>query len=224
MSLIAKQKESARIPPLDGGTYMFVCVGVIDLGEQRDDAYKDCNDKVRLIFEIPSETLEINGEQKPRWLSKKYTKTFGRKSYLRKDIEAWLGCQFTDEEAKSGFELIQMLGKAGQISVIVEDSKDGTKQYNKITSIIGIPKGMPTPETSSELLTYDIDAHDDTVWEKIPEWIRDEITKSTQWKRNVEPKPLDFKEKAEATGTETVTATTTTATTPTPTTAKKAPF
>ena len=193
MSLIAKQKESASIPPLDGGTYMFVCVGVIDLGEQRNDVYKNYSDKVMFIFEIPSETLEIDGEQKPRWLSKEYTMSLSNKSNLKKDIESWLGRQFTEEEVKSGFDLTQMLSKAGQISVIVEDSKDGTKQYNKITSIIGIPKGIPTPETSSELLTYDIDAHDDAVWEKIPEWIRDKITKSTQWQRNTEPKTLDFK-------------------------------
>lgn len=195
MSLIAKQKESANIPPLDGGTYMFVCVGVIDLGEQRNEMYKNYSDKVMFIFEIPGETLEIDGESKPRWLSKEYTMSLSSKSNLKKDVESWIGRQFTESETKEGFDLTQMLGKAGQISVIVEDSKDGTKQYNKITSILGIPKGIPTPETSSELISYDIDAHDDTVFEKIPEWIRDKITKSTQWQRDAEPKPLDFKTK-----------------------------
>ena len=34
MSLKAKRKPANNIPPLDGGTYMSVCVGVIDLGEQ----------------------------------------------------------------------------------------------------------------------------------------------------------------------------------------------
>ena len=218
MSLIAKKKESENIPPLDNGTYMFVCIGVIDIGEQRNEAFKNYSDKVIFIFEIPSETLEIDGEQKPRWLSKEYTVSLSSKSNLKKDIESWLSRPFTEEEVKDGFDLAAMLGRSGQISVIVEDSKDGTKQYNKITSILGIPKGMPSPETSSELISYDIDAHDDKVWEKIPEWIRGKIQKSTQWQRNVEPKPLDFKEKAEATTEATATTTTT------PTTAKKAPF
>ena len=34
MSLKAKRKPASDIPPLDGGTYMGVCVAVIDLGQQ----------------------------------------------------------------------------------------------------------------------------------------------------------------------------------------------
>ena len=196
MSLIAKQKATEAIPPLDGGTYMFVCVGVIDIGEQLNEMYKNYSDKVMFIYEIPTETLEIDGEQKPRWLSKEYTMSLSNKSNLKKDIESWLGRQLTEDEVKAGFDLTQMLGKAGQISVIVEDSKDGTRQYNKITSILGIPKGIPSPEAVGELISYDIDAHNEAVFEKIPEWIRDKIKKSTQWQRNTEPKTLDFKEEA----------------------------
>ena len=34
MSLKARRKPANNIPPMDGGTYMAVCIGVIDLGEQ----------------------------------------------------------------------------------------------------------------------------------------------------------------------------------------------
>ena len=34
MSLKAKRKIVSSIPPMDGGTYMAVCVAVVDLGEQ----------------------------------------------------------------------------------------------------------------------------------------------------------------------------------------------
>ena len=193
MSLIAKKKATENIPPLDGGTYIFVCVGVIDLGEQRNETYKNYSDKIMLIFEIPSETLEIDGEQKPRWLSKEYTCSLSAKSNLKKDVEAWIGKQLTDEDTENGFDVSQMLGKSGQISVIIEKSKEG-KEYNKITSIMGLPKGMPSPDAVSAPLIYDIDNHNNEVFEKIPEWIRNKIMKSTQWQRNTEPKKIDFKE------------------------------
>ena len=68
------------------------------------------------------------------------------------------------------------------------------KEYNKITSIMGLPKGMPSPDAVSAPLIYDIDNHNNEVFEKIPEWIRNKIMKSTQWQRNTEPKKIDFKE------------------------------
>lgn len=34
MSLKAKRKVVSSIPPMDGGTYMGVCVAVVDLGQQ----------------------------------------------------------------------------------------------------------------------------------------------------------------------------------------------
>ena len=193
MSLIAKKKASEDIPPLDGGTYIFVCVGVIDIGEQRNETFKNYSDKMMFIFEIPSETLEIDGEQKPRWLSKEYTVSLSNKSNLKKDIESWMGAQLTDGQIKDGFDLRQLLGKGGQLSVIIEEGKEGRK-YNKITSVIGLPKGMNAPETKNELISYDIDNHDQATFDKIPEWIRNKIMSSTQWKSSGEVRDLDFKE------------------------------
>ena len=58
MSLKAKRKAASSIPPMDGGTYMAVCVAVIDLGEQYKQFEKQKQGKYAeecmFIFEIPS--------------------------------------------------------------------------------------------------------------------------------------------------------------------------
>lgn len=73
MSLKAKRKVVSSIPPMDGGTYMGVCVAVVDLGQQYKQFEKQKQGKYAeecmFIFEIPDERVEVDGEDKPRWLS-----------------------------------------------------------------------------------------------------------------------------------------------------------
>ncbi len=57
MSLKAKRKVVSNIPPMDGGTYMGVCVAVVDLGQQYKQFEKQKQGKYAeecmFIFEIP---------------------------------------------------------------------------------------------------------------------------------------------------------------------------
>ena len=70
MSLKAKRKVVSSIPPMDGGTYMGVCVAVVDLGQQYKQFEKQKQGKYAeecmFIFEIPDERVEVDGEDKPR--------------------------------------------------------------------------------------------------------------------------------------------------------------
>ena len=58
MSLKAKRKVVSSIPPMDGGTYMGVCVAVVDLGQQYKQFEKQKQGKYAeecmFIFEIPN--------------------------------------------------------------------------------------------------------------------------------------------------------------------------
>ena len=54
MSLKVKNKKGPSLPPIDGGTYPAVCVGVVDLGEQYNEKFKDYKEKIlsALVFVI----------------------------------------------------------------------------------------------------------------------------------------------------------------------------
>lgn len=187
MSLKIRKKSGSSLPPMDAGTYPAVCVGVVDLGTQYSEAFKKDYDKLLFIWEIPSQTIEINGEQKPRWISNDYSSSLHEKSNLYKTLISWRGSAFTeqelavDENGFTKFSVRDMLGTGCFLQVIVEEKDSGT--YNKITSVIALPAGMETPATKTPLLAFDMDAWDDEVFLSLPVWIQERIKKSTQYQK-----------------------------------------
>ena len=175
---------------------MGVCIGVVDLGTQYNDHFKRYADKMLLMFEIPTETVNVDGEEKPRWLSKEYTASLSEKSVLYKHLVSWRSKAFTDEELDDdgdGFDIKSMLGVPCMLSVLVKDSKDGGS-FNNIENISAVPKGISIPKTETELMAFDIDERDESVFEKLPEWIQNKVKKSTQYADNPPEDKVDFKE------------------------------
>ena len=188
MSLKAKRKVVSSIPPMDGGTYMGVCVAVVDLGQQYKQFEKQKQGKYAeecmFIFEIPDERVEVDGEDKPRWLSsRRYTVSLHERSGLYQMLTAWRGKALSDAEldpAGDGFDLMQMAGQGAMLSVSVAEKDDGSR-HNKIEAVTGFPKGIPVPKIESEVLVFDADDPDMEAFGKLPEWIQDIIRKSTQF-------------------------------------------
>lgn len=196
MSLKIKKKSGPSVPPMDAGTYPAVCVGIVDLGEQYSETFKKYNDKMLVIWEIPSQTIEIDGEDKPRWLSKDFSASLNEKSNLYQILVSWRGKAFTENELTEDetgfmqFSVLDMLGTGCFLQVIVEE-KDGNS-YNRITSVIALPAGMPAPATETPLIAFDIDAWDDEVFKSLPGWIQERIKKSTQYQKlHVPTDPVD---------------------------------
>lgn len=65
MSLKIKKKSGSSVPPMEAGTYPAVCVGIVDLGEQYSETFKKYSDKLLVIWEIPSQTIETTGRTSP---------------------------------------------------------------------------------------------------------------------------------------------------------------
>lgn len=179
MSLVAKKKAATSIPPIDAGTYVGVCVGVIDIGEQKNDLYNTYSQKAIFIFEISSERVMVEDEDKPRWLSETYTVSLNEKSNLAKMLISWRGKDFTEDEL-DGFDLASMVGKPCQLQILVVQKKDGGS-CNKIAGVFGLPKGLPAPKPENPLMTYQVEDGENEVFLTLPEWIRERIKKSTEW-------------------------------------------
>ena len=196
MSLKIKKKSGSSVPPMEAGTYPAVCVGIVDLGEQYSETFKKYSDKLLVIWEIPSQTIEIDGEDKPRWLSKDFSASLNEKSNLYQTLVSWRGKAFTenelteDENGFMQFSVLDMLGTGCFLQVIVEE-KNGNS-YNRITSVISLPAGMSAPTTETPLIAFDMDAWDDEVFNSLPVWIQDRIKKSTQYQKlHVPTDPVD---------------------------------
>ena len=185
MALIAKKKAKSTVPPLAADTYPAVCIGVIDLGEQHSEKFKNYQNKVMFLFEIIGETVDVEGEAKPRWLSKEFTLSLSEKSNLTKAIEAWTGREISEDESENGYDVTQLIGRSALVVVTVKENENGT--FNDITVITAPPKIMQIPAAESETLCFTIEEWNAEVFEKLPEWIQNKIKKSTEYQTKYAP-------------------------------------
>lgn len=177
-----KDRAKPKVPPVEAGVYMAVCVGFIDLGEQYSEKFKNYSYKGMYVWELPGETIEIDGKIEHRQLSKEFTISGSNKSNLRKFVESWNGKNYSDEEFME-FDLFEQVGKVCMLNVVLNE----TKEYANVDNLMPIPKGLPAPTTSTELIKWDMDAWNDEVFAKLPEWIQEKIKKSTQYQKDHAP-------------------------------------
>ena len=177
-----KDRAKPKTPPVEPGVYMAVCVGVIDLGEQYSEKFKNYSNKVKFVWELAGETVEVDGEQKPRQLSKEFTISTSKKGNLRGFLASWNGREYSDEEF-GDLDLFDQLGKPCQLQVVLNE----TKEYANVANLMQLPKGMPAPEAKSDPVMWDMDRWDDAVFEALPEWVQEQIKKSTQYQKNHAP-------------------------------------
>ena len=194
MEFIAKSEGNSNIPKLENGVYTALSSMLIDLGFQKSILDNNVRRKFMMVWTIVGEFIEVNKEQLPRVMSKEYTLSLNEKSNLRKDLQAWRGQAFTEEELQ-GFDLLTVMNKPCQLQIINEE-KNG-KTYNNISAIMAMPKGM-TVEPLQETTVF-ITNNPETWgnWEKIPKWIKEKIKKSEGYETSELKQFVDEFEKME---------------------------
>lgn len=173
-----KDKAKPMAPPVPAGMYFAVCVGVYDLGDQFSEKYKNYSRKVQFSFDIPAVTIEVEGKQEPRQLSREFTFSGKSNSKLRSFISSWAGISFSDETFGE-FDILTMLGKPATINVLLNE----TGEYANIDAIMPMMAGMPAPQTATPLRSWDCDQWDDKTFEELPEWVQAKIKKSPQYQK-----------------------------------------
>lgn len=182
MGLKVKDRVKPKIPPVEPGVYIATCVGVLDLGEQYSEKFKNYRNEVQFVWELCGETVEVDGEQKPRQLSRTFSVASSKKSNLRGFISGWNGIQYSDDQF-ADLDLFGQAGKACQLNVVLND----TGEYANVDSVIPLPKGMPAPTTNTAPVLWNMDEWDDKVFEELPDWVKDKIKKSTQYQKDHTP-------------------------------------
>ena len=192
MGLKVKDRAKPKLPPVEPGVYIGICVGVIDLGEQYSEKFKNYRNEVQIVWELVGETVEVDGEQKPRQLSRTFSVATSKKSNLRGFLSGWNGVQYSDEQFQE-LDLFAQAGKACQLNVVLND----TGEYANVDSVIPLPKGMTAPSTDTPVILWNMEEWDDGAFEALPEWVREKIKKSTQYQKEHAPKStVDFQDAA----------------------------
>lgn len=185
MSLTAKNEVGERII-IPAGSHIARCYGVIDLGTQYSEKFS-WSHKVMIQWELPAELME---DGRPLAISKKYSLSLNEKANLRKDLESWLGRSVTEKEEKDGFPIGSMLGAPCMLSVV--HSENNGKTYANVAAVVSVPKGMVVPEQQNPSVMYDIDNGKDSVYEKLPQWIRQVIDSSKEFQGDEPSEQVPF--------------------------------
>lgn len=180
--LTASAKPTSSTPPLEAGSYLARCVQLIDLGDQMNEIAGKLQRQVMLLFEIPTERIEINGEDKPRTISATYTLSLNDKAKLRGVLESWRGKQFTEEEL-AAFDLRKILNATCMLTVVEKVSKTSGNKYSSIAAISRPFKGAIVKPAETPILAFDLDEPGCLeVLETLPEWMRERVKQGQTYK------------------------------------------
>ena len=175
MAIIASGTK--KRDPIPEGIYPAICTRVIDLGDQTSKMFGGTARKVLFSWEIPSETITVDGVDMPRMLSKEFTISLNEKSKLRPFLESWRGKTFSETELE-GFDLKNILGAPCQMQIIHNDNG-----YENVSSIMALAKGMERPKPATELIYFDLSvANCLDLLKKLPEWVQEKIKLSPQYR------------------------------------------
>lgn len=183
--MIEATTNSVKRELIPAGNYIARCFSMIHIGTIEEEIQKEKKllNKVRITWELPTETRvfdESKGEQ-PMIISKEYTLSMHEKANLRRDLESWRGKAFTEDQAKS-FDITKLLGVPCMINIIHKSSTTGTK-YATISSITPIPKGLTCPDAVNPSFEFNFtDKFSDMVVESFPDFIKDKIKSSQEYK------------------------------------------
>ncbi len=188
MEIIAPITKSGDYALAPAGMLLAICYSVVYIGTQQDEYMGEpkITKKIRLTFELHGDVMMDDG--RPFSISKEYTFSSHEKSALRKDIEAWRGLKYSDDELEKmgGLPITKILGKPCLLNVGHVLSGKG-KEYAKIMSITPTMKGMVIPPTVNELVAYSVDNHNQAVFDKLPEFVREKIKASAEWQEKHNP-------------------------------------
>lgn len=175
-----------RVPP---GAYIGRCYSLVDLGTQLTTGQygEKLQHKIRIAWELFGEdeagqplTIDVDGREMPLTISKGYTVSLHEKSGLRRDLAAWRGRDFTDEEAK-GFDVSKLIGAYCMVNCTVSESNG--KTYTNVAGLTPLPGALknakPAPVHAN--VVFDLDAPDMDVFAKFHEKLQDAIRRSPEW-------------------------------------------
>lgn len=146
------------------------------------EKFKNYSNKVKFIWELAGEYIEVDGEQKPRQLSKEFAFSASKKGNLRTFLSSWNSREYGDEEFGE-VDVFDQIGKPCQLQVVHNE----TGEYANVANLMPLPRGVAAPATSTKPIRWDMEQWDDVVFTELPEWIQDQIKKSTQYQKEHTP-------------------------------------
>lgn len=189
MGFIASDNGGGDFKKVPQGVHMGRCYSLIDLGTQlvKSQHGDKMMHKIRIAWELFGEdeagnplTVDYEGKVMPMTISKSYTLSLSEKANLRKDLQAWRGRDFTEEEAK-GFDITKLLGVYCMVNVT--HSETNGKTYANVSGLTPIPSALKNakPDAVHGNIIFNLDEPDWEVFATFHEKLQDAIKSSPEF-------------------------------------------
>lgn len=189
MGFIASDNGGGDFKKVPQGVHMGRCYSLIDLGTQlvKSQHGDKLMHKIRIAWELFGEdeagnplTVDYEGKVMPMTISKSYTLSLSEKANLRKDLQAWRGRDFTEEEAR-GFDITKLLGVYCMVNVT--HSETNGKTYANVSGLTPIPSALKNakPDPIHSNIIFNLDEPDWEVFASFHEKLQDAIKSSPEF-------------------------------------------
>ena len=208
MGFTASDSGGGNFKRVPQGVFIGRCHSLIDLGTQHTSGqYGDkFQHKIRIGWELFGDdeageplTILVDGVSMPLTISKSYTVSLHEKASLRKDLAAWRGKDFTDDEAKA-FDVSKLVGAWCMVNAT--QSETNGKTYTNVAGLTPLPGALknskPAPVHASVL--FDLDKPDMDVFGTFHDKLQEAIKRSPEWaqkmggKQRYEPPMMETEE------------------------------
>lgn len=192
MGFIASDSGGGNFKRVPAGAYIGRCYSLVDLGTQLSSGQygEKMQHKLRISWELFGEdeqgnplTVDVDGHEMPMTISKSYTVSLHEKAGLRKDLAAWRGKDFTDEEAKA-FDVSKLIGVYCMVNVTTSESNG--KTYSNVAGLTPLPGALKNakPEPVHAHIIFDLDKPNMVAFETFHEKLQETIKRSPEWQRS----------------------------------------
>ena len=187
MSLIVEASES-NFKPVPAGMHVARLYRIIDLGTQKSEYEGKVNflHKVKFVWEVHGDdsdgTPMVTEKGEPMIITKDYTLSWGEKANLRKDLEAWRGKPFTEEEQRR-FDIKTVLDKWCMLNVQHKPRQKGGV-YANVTAVTPVPsaiKSMGLPKGHNKCEMFVISEPDMEMFSTFGDYLKKTIEASPEW-------------------------------------------
>lgn len=192
MSIYASNESKPR-ELVPSGNHVARCYLQIELGnvEEEFKGVKKIVPKVIIGWELPFVKKDYGDGKGPTSLTftKEYTLFMNAKATLRKDLESWRGKAYTEEQAKK-VDITRLLGQPCFLNIIHQPKQsDPSVMRDKVASITPMPKEFTAPDPIRPQFVLSFDKFDPKVFDSLPDFIKDKIRGSKEYKAMTAPPP-----------------------------------
>jgi len=198
MPLNAKRNNNSSskkidLPEIKKGTYTGRVACVVDIGVQPQKDWQTGEDKpareeLIFIFEFSKLRMDVDGESKPRWLTKSFKivdkyqpdgsyNEWYEKSGLYKQVDPIL----PDEDDYSSAIGVPIMCQVGH-----------TKSGNpKVITVTPTPEELPVPELENDPVVFDFYDPDIDAYNKLPNWLKTKCKEAVDYEESTLKALLD---------------------------------